>query len=88
MLASARSATHSCNATPSLSPSSLQAGDAITLSYSSKDAVTKALLLRASSATHSIAFDARALWLDIVSDDGSTIRLDTPSSGTVLPPGL
>ena len=69
-------------------PGSLAAGASLTLAYTSQAPVTKALLLRAGAVTHSVAFDARALWLDVTANTGASITLATPASGNVLPPGL
>lgn len=72
----------------SSAPSSMQPGDVLTISYTSADPITRAILIRTGAVTHSISFDTRAVWLTISSDTGSQLSLQTPSSSNVLPPGM
>lgn len=63
-------------------------GQELTVSYTSTDPVSKALLLRNGATTHSMAWDARAAWLPIASDAGGMLKLQTPGTGNLLPPGM
>ncbi|PSC76751.1 kelch domain-containing [Micractinium conductrix] len=68
-------------------PTRLLPGQPITVSYTTTDPVTRALLIRNAANTHSMSFDARALWLNVTSNAGGQLTLATPASGSVLPPG-
>lgn len=69
-------------------PKDIRPGQDIGLRYTSKDAVQRAILIRTSANTHSIAFDARALWLKIAANKGGWLKLETPDNRSVLPPGM
>ncbi|EFN50720.1 hypothetical protein CHLNCDRAFT_142582 [Chlorella variabilis] len=69
-------------------PDSMLPGDDLNITYTSADPVTKAILIRTGVATHSMAFDARALWLNILSNVNGTLSLDTPANSNLLPPGM
>lgn len=69
-------------------PSSINPGQSIGLKYTSADPVTRAILIRTSSSTHSMAYDARALWLTIEANQGGWVKLATPANRAVTPPGL
>lgn len=70
-------------------PAALFQGQDIAVAYTSAEPVTKALLLRTGATTHSMAFDARALWLPFRA--GSTpgrAVLGVPPNKNLLPPGM
>ncbi|KAL4854334.1 Aldehyde oxidase GLOX1 [Chlorella vulgaris] len=73
-------------------PASLKPGATFSVTYSSSTPVNRALLQRTATHTHSLGFDARALWLQVVSNiptsRGGTLRLRLPSSSTQIPPGM
>ncbi|PSC67206.1 kelch motif family [Micractinium conductrix] len=71
-------------------PDSLRHGAQFWVSYMSEDPVTKALLIRAGTFTHSTLFDARSLWLRIAGNDRARgrIKLKLPISRAVMPPGM
>jgi hypothetical protein len=66
----------------------IKPGDSLEVSYTSTDPVTKALLLRTGSITHSMSFDHRSLWLTIASNANGKLTLTTPASSNLLPPGM
>lgn len=51
----------------SWAPGAIFPGDEIAVKHGSADPVTKALLIRTGTHTHSMAFDARAVWLTLES---------------------
>jgi hypothetical protein len=67
----------------------LQAGTNATISYHSPvHPVVKAILLRTGAITHSMQFDQRALWLEVVSNSGCELTVKLPENRAVLPPGM
>ncbi|KAI7836014.1 hypothetical protein COHA_010098 [Chlorella ohadii] len=64
-------------------------GQPLSVKYTSQEPVTKALLLRTSATTHSMPFDARALWLPIkpTSTPGQAV-LEMPANPNLTPPGM
>ena len=49
--------------------------------------MTQALLLRTGSSTHSIPYDARALWLEVAVGP-TTAEVTLPASTKAAPPGM
>lgn len=69
-------------------PGTFYRGKDLAMRISTLEPITKALLLRTGVATHSMNFDARSLWLQIVKQGGGWIALRVPDSPNVLPPGM
>ena len=69
-------------------PDVMTPGAVLTVRYTSKDPVDKAILIRAGAVTHSQAFDAHALWLRVLSNAGGVVKLETPANRNVIPPGM
>ncbi|KAL4856170.1 Aldehyde oxidase 1 [Chlorella vulgaris] len=69
-------------------PTVVTAGAEITVPYMSPDPVQRAILIRNAAVTHSMAFDARALWLEVVSNTGCELSVAIPGNRNVLPPGM
>jgi hypothetical protein len=68
---------------------SIVQGQDLKVQYTSQEPVTKALLLRTSATTHSMPFDARALWLPFKpsSTSGQAV-LEMPANPNLTPPGM
>ncbi|KAI3437758.1 hypothetical protein D9Q98_000206 [Chlorella vulgaris] len=69
-------------------PTVVTAGTEVTVPYMSPDPVQRAILIRNAAVTHSMAFDARALWLEVVSNTGCELSVAIPGNRNVLPPGM
>ncbi|EFN56008.1 hypothetical protein CHLNCDRAFT_145404 [Chlorella variabilis] len=73
-------------------PSFVPAGSEATVAYTSASPVIRALLIRNGATTHSMNFDARALWLNIASNvvapGGGTLNVAIPGNRNILPPGM
>jgi hypothetical protein len=73
-------------------PGSTFTGQQVTISYShsnaGSDPVDRAILIRTGAVTHSQAFDARAVWVNIVSHSPGRLVLQMPDNRNVVPQGM
>jgi galactose oxidase len=81
------------NGTPAIrpviqsSPTTANAGDAITVTLDTDGSHTFALI-KASAVTHSVNNDQRRVPLDVASQSGTTFSIQIPSSTNVVLPGF